>query len=488
MSTLNYIVKYSPEITIKSRPVRVRFARQLRRNLKTLLRRIDRRVEVSYHWDFITIAIPESTELIQTFEQVLTSTPGISSVNRVLTSTYTNLDAIAERVLLVYRDRLDGRSFAVRCKRVGKHSFSSVDVERHLGAFLMQHSGALRVSLNKPDVRVPVEIRDDQLHIIDEALPGLGGFPVGAQDAVLSLISGGFDSAVASWMTMRRGLLTHFLFFNLGGREHELAVKEVALYLWLRYGASHRVAFISVPFEAVVAEILDKVDNAQMGVVLKRMMLRAASQIAAEREIDALITGESVAQVSSQTLRNLSVIDEVTDMLVLRPLAMTDKQDIVDTARAIGTEDFSAAIPEYCGVISVKPTTRARPERVKNAEANFDFTLLEQALAVRETSFIDEFSPVDEDLAIPEEFVTPPQGAVVVDIRHPDEVLVKSLSVPAGVELEHIPFFRLNNSLLEKDRTRHYLLYCDKGVMSRLHASYLLEEGYQMGVFRPSAA
>src|SRR5690606_41944273 len=109
-------------------------------------------------------------------------------------------------------------------------------------------------------------------------------------------ISGGFDSAVASFLSMKRGMRTHFLFFNLGGREHELAVKEVALFLWQRYGSSHGVHFITVPFEAVVAEILDKVENSQMGVILKRMMLRAATQVAEKAQIPALVTGEAIAQ------------------------------------------------------------------------------------------------------------------------------------------------------------------------------------------------
>src|SRR5690606_16928301 len=131
--------------------------------------------------------------------------------------------------------------------------------------------------------------------------------------------------------------------------EHELAVKELAFYLWNKFGSSHHIYFISVPFEDVVREILEKVENSYMGVTLKRMMLRVAAQVADEIGAEALVTGESVAQVSSQTLKNLAVIDEVCPMLVLRPLVMSDKQDIVDMARRIGTAQFSAVIPEYCG-------------------------------------------------------------------------------------------------------------------------------------------
>jgi thiamine biosynthesis protein ThiI len=119
-------------------------------------------------------------------------------------------------------------------------------------------------------------------------------------------MSGGFDSTVAAYQIMRRGLMAHFCFFNLGGRAHELGVMEVAHFIWKKYGSSQRVLFVSVPFEEVVGEILGKVDNSHMGVVLKRMMLRAASQIADRLHIDALVTGEAISQVSSQTLPNLS--------------------------------------------------------------------------------------------------------------------------------------------------------------------------------------
>src|SRR5690606_3472936 len=169
----------------------------------------------------------------------------------------------------------------------------------------------------------------DRLFVIANKNRGLGGYPLGEQDPVLSLISGGFDSTVSTYLCIKRGLRAHYCFFNLGGRAHELGVKEVAYYLWNKYGSSHRVKFITVPFEDVVREILESVDNAYMGVVLKRMMLRAAEKVAASLEIPALVTGESVAQVSSQTLINLSVIDRATDMLVLRPLSTMDKGEII---------------------------------------------------------------------------------------------------------------------------------------------------------------
>lgn len=178
------------------------------------------------------------------------------------------------------------------------------------------------------------------------------GLPYRHSGGCSLLISGGFDSGVSSYMLMRRGCRVHYCFFNLGGSAHEIGVKQVAHYLWNRFGSSHRVRFIAIDFEPVVGEILEKVEDGQMGVVLKRMMVRAASQVAERYGVQALVTGEALGQVSSQTLTNLRLIDNASDTLILRPLISHDKEHIINLARQIGTEDFAKTMPEYCGVIS----------------------------------------------------------------------------------------------------------------------------------------
>jgi thiamine biosynthesis protein ThiI len=290
-------------------------------------------------------------------------------------------------------------------------------------------------------------------------------------------------------MSIRRGLTTHFFFFNLGGREHEIAVKEVALYLWMRYASSHPVKFVTVPFERVVSEIIEKVDNSQMGVVLKRMMLRAAEAVAEEMQISALVTGEAVAQVSSQTLPNLAVIDQVYDILVLRPLIMSEKQDIIDLARKIGTEEFSAVIPEYCGVISVKPTTRASLSRIEREERQFDMEILKSAIRDRVELSIDRVGR--EEGSVPQDSLrieAEAGSATIIDIRYPDKEERKPLTLQSQKILK-IPFFKLNSLFNsgQLDKSVEYLLYCDKGIMSRLHASFLVEQGFKnVGVYRPA--
>lgn len=487
---MKFVIKLFPEITIKSKPVRQRLIRQLRQNISEVFKRDIERIAVQAQWDKIEVTLKEEQrELVDTVAESLQRIPGIANI--LLVQSYeiedvdNNFAHMAELCVRAYADSVRNKSFVVRVRRAGKHSFSSIDLERYLGGALLQQVDGCRVDLHQPDVTIKIEIRNSTLYLIEQRFEGLGGYPIGTQDAVLSLISGGFDSTVSSYLTMKRGLKTHFCFFNLGGAAHEIGVKQVALYLWERYGASHRVKFVSVPFAGVVAELQKKVDHGHMGVVLKRMMLRAASRIAEELEIEALVTGESVAQVSSQTLANLSVIDQVTPMLVLRPLITTDKEAIIQLSKQIGTYDAASSMPEYCGVISDRPTTRAKLSRVEEEEARFDMQVLEQALADRITIKIDKVLESRQSAADVEIVTVPAVTDVIVDIRHPDEAEKTPLFLTNN-QVIRIPFYELSAHPDAFSGDVRYLLYCAAGTMSQLHASHLADQNLaRIAVYLP---
>lgn len=495
---MQYTIKLFAEITIKSRPVRQRLVRMLRDNLRTLLKPLDPDAHIERNWDYIGIHSHADDTVQQQIIDLLQRTPGISHFQCVHefplylpqqaddgSEPQVDWDGIYQHTKQRYESLLAGKTFRVSCRRLGQHSFCSADVERYIGGGLNQYCATAGVKLKNPDVNVSVEIRHDRFYVIEQDYAGLGGFPLASQDSVLSLISGGFDSTVSTYFSMKRGLLTHFCFFNLGGDAHEIAVKEIAVYLWMKYGASHRVKFVSVPFADVVREIQEKVHHSQMGVILKRMMLRAASDIARSLEIQALVTGEAVAQVSSQTLPNLAVISQATDMLVLRPLAMMDKPDIIDCARRIGTEVFAKNIPEYCGVISQKPTTRAKAERIAREESFFDFAVLQQAVRDSVATNIDEIAQTPQAETSVQTFREAPPNSIILDIRHPDEEQKKPLHIE-GVAVQHLPFYQLHKRHVELNPQQQYLLYCERGVMSRLQAQFLLTQNFQsVAVFKP---
>ncbi|NWD76085.1 tRNA 4-thiouridine(8) synthase ThiI [Pseudomonas gingeri] len=484
---MKLIVKVFPEITIKSRPVRMKFIRQLAKNIRTVLRDLDPNVVVNGVWDNLELETALSEpKALQELTERLCCMPGIAHFLQVDEYPLGDFDAITALCKEHFGDALPGKIFSVRCKRAGKHDFTSMDVEKYVGSQLRRQCNAAGISLKEPEIEVRMEIRDQRLFVIHSQHNGLGGYPLGSIEQTLVLMSGGFDSTVAAYQMMRRGLMSHFCFFNLGGRAHELGVMEVAHYLWKKYGSSQRVLFVSVPFEEVLGEILGKVDNSHMGVVLKRMMLRAATVMADRLDIGALVTGEAISQVSSQTLPNLSVIDCVTEKLVIRPLIASHKQDIIDQATQIGTADFAKHMPEYCGVISVNPKTHAKRNRVEYEEQQFDMAILERALERAKLVPIDRvIDELGQDLQI-EEVSEALAGHIVIDIRHPDAQDDDPLVI-AGIEVQAMPFYALNARFKELDPTRQYLLYCDKGVMSRLHAHHLLSEGHaNVRVYRPS--
>lgn len=482
---MKFIIKLFPEITIKSQSVRLRFIKILTGNIRNTLRSLNEDIKVVRHWDHIEVRA-KNEALRETIVDELTRIPGIHHVLAVEDRAYTDMHDIFEQTLALNRERLENKSFSVRVKRRGTHSFSSQDVERYVGGGLNQHIASARVQLKQPDETVNLEIEDDRLLLITGRFEGLGGFPIGTQEDVMSLISGGFDSGVSSYMLMRRGCRVHYCFFNLGGAAHEIGVRQVAHYLWNRFGRSHRVRFVAINFEPVVGEILENVDDGQMGVVLKRMMVRAASMIAERYGVQALVTGEALGQVSSQTLTNLRLIDNASDTLILRPLISHDKEHIINVARQIGTEDFARTMPEYCGVISKSPTVKAVKAKIEAEEQNFNFDILNRVVQEATNLDIREIAEQTEEEVVEVETVDSfGTNDVVLDIRAADEQDASPLDV-SGVEVKSLPFYKLSTQFGDLDQNRTWLLYCDRGVMSKLQALYLHEQGFtNVKVYRP---
>ncbi|MYM59740.1 tRNA 4-thiouridine(8) synthase ThiI [Vibrio sp. OCN044] len=482
---MKFIVKPHPEIFVKSESVRKRFTKILECNIRNIIKSRTESVAVFNRRDHIEVT-SESDRYHKETVEILTHTPGIHHVLEVKQSDFTDLHDIFEQVLELNRSKIEGKTFVVRAKRRGKHDFTSIELERYVGGGLNQAVESASVKLHKPDVTIKVEVAGDKLNHVIARYKGLGGFPLGTQEDVLSLISGGFDSGVSSYLHIKRGSKVHYCFFNLGGPAHEIGVKQVSHFLWNKYGSSAKVRFISVDFEPVVAEILEKVDDGQMGVILKRMFMRAAGMIADKFGIQALVTGEAIGQVSSQTLTNLRHIDTVTDTLILRPLINWDKEDIIDLAREIGTEDFAKTMPEYCGVISKKPTVKAIKAKLEAEEEKFDFEILEQVVRDARQMDIRDIAKEAEEAAPEIELVQAvEQHATVLDIRSPEEEEDSPLEID-GVEVIHLPFYKLGTQFGDLDQSKTYLLYCDRGVMSRLQALYLQDQGFtNIKVYRP---
>lgn len=486
---MKYIIKFFPEIIVKSKSVRQEMSKVLQRNIRNVLNRSAVKVKIQDCWDKLVVRLDETDgpcpRSSREVAEMLCRIPGIHNVMEAEEYEYSSMHDIYEKTAAVYGPQIAGKTFCVRVKRKGKQEFRSIDVEKYVGGGLNQNFPSAGVKLKDPDMVITLEIDNDRLFLITGIYEGLGGYPLSTQEEVLSLISGGFDSGVSSYMFIRRGCRVHYLFFNMGGNAHEIGVKQESYYIWDKFASSHKVRFISVPFEKMVGEILTKTDHSVRGVILKRMMMRIASIIAKKLKAGALVTGESLGQVSSQTLTNLSVIDRVTDTLILRPLIVTDKQDIIDKARDIGTIHFAETMPEYCGVISDRPTVKADVAFVEAEESKIDMSLIEELAEASVWMDIRDIPEDTKEMIGGEVEITDyaASNEVVVDIRAQDEIDAK----PLVTDKPHltIPFFKISSEFANLDQTKTYLLYCEKGVMSKMQAMYLKDQGFQnVKVFR----
>jgi len=478
--TQKFILKLFPEIMVKGSSAKRQMVGQLYVNLTHILERIDTDIHVKKFSDKIEVVSP--IHVLPEVRQALCDTSGIEYILEALQfDDMDTLDKIKQIIGEIMAEKLKNKSIVVRAKRTGTHPFTSNEIERTVGGYLLAHTEAKGVDLRNAEETVNLELIHNQLNIITTKYKGLSGFPIGTQGDILSLMSGGFDSTVASYLTMKRGIKTHFVFFNLGGLAHEIGVKQVALYLWSKFGSSHKVKFISVPFEEVVEEIFRSTGASYMGVTLKRLMIKASEKIADELEIDALLTGESVAQVSSQTLRNLALIDEVSKKLILRPLSTMNKPEIISIANDIGTRHFAENMPEYCGVISQNPITHGSFKRMQKEAEKFDYSVLDKAVEEAQHIYVHEIVEDVNNLAAVEVVNELNANHVVIDIRTEGECIKTSC------ESIRIPFHQLKTQFDKLPQDKEYLLYCDKGIMSQLHAQYLRDAkgSENVKVYRP---
>lgn len=494
---MKFIVKPFSEIMIKSKPVRKKTLQMLQKNLHTRMKKISDNLKVNLFYDKLEVnLIDYNLEIdfeIKEIKKALSRVPGIESFIEVEFHPVLDKDNIVEKAAEIYLDQIKWKTFCVRVRRSGKHDFSSIELEKYVWWGLLIRLDKMwikwKVQMKNPEVTVNLEVRGENLYVVKSIWYGTGWYPVWMQDKVISLISWGFDSGVSTYSMMKRGCKVDFLFFNLGGSAHELWVKQVAYYLNNQFSSGYNARIVTVPFEDVVKELVTNIDHKYRAIILKRCMLKVADYLAQQHDYYAIVKWDSLGQVSSQTLKNMFVIDKASDTLVLRPLIAFNKQEIVDITKNIGTYDFACNMPEYCWVISDKPATGAKLEKVLKEEERFADELLTKAIENKKVEKVwDIINQVQTDSDEIEYKNFPTDDDVIIDIRDPETIKKSPLEIESR-EVIQIPFFNINNEFKNLDQTKDYILYCEKWVMSKLHGLYLLEKWFKnVAVYRPLEA
>ena len=277
------------------------------------------------------------------------------------------------------------RSFKVESKRADKSfPMSSIQLSQWVGGELHEAYPHLKVDVHHPELTVYVEVREDAAYVHAPAEPAAGGLPIGMGGRAVSLLSGGIDSPVSSWMMARRGVeleMVHFVSPPYTSQQAQDKVLELARLLTAWTG---RLLVHIVPFTEIQEEIRRNCPEEYFTLIMRRFMMRIAEAIARKANAGALVTGESLGQVASQTMLALGVTEDVTSLPVLRPLIGMDKVEIIRMSREIGVFDTSILPYEDCCTVFTPrhPATRPRLEGVRQAEAALDVeSLVQKALA-----------------------------------------------------------------------------------------------------------
>ncbi len=290
------------------------------------------------------------------------------------------VDMVGDALLdLPARERIP---FRVQSKRADKRfPLTSMELDHFVADRVFEaHGERLQANMREPRLTLGIAVRNARIYLFAQRVRGAGGLPIGTIGKALSLLSGGIDSPVASWMAMRRGLHMQLVTFESAeflGREPEEKVRRLAGRL-ARWQPVTRL--FRVPFSEVQLAVRDSVPESFRTVIYRRMMQRIATKIAEAEGAGALVTGDSLGQVASQTLENLGAVGAAATLPVLRPLIAMDKQETIDRARQIGTYDLSVEqVPDCCTVFQPSsPTLRATPEDADRVESGLDIGALVQ--------------------------------------------------------------------------------------------------------------
>ncbi len=383
-------VTLSGDVYLKSRRTQRGLIARARRNLEIAVERAGYRGDierVGMHRFVLRPAEEARAGVVDAAKHVF----GFGSIDVVEALPFASFEALAGAVADRSAARVADRTFAVRVKRRGSHTWRSPDLAVAVGSLLVAAGG--RVDLTAPEEAVSVRVIDDRAYLVVEHSEGAAGLPLGTQESVLCLVSGGFDSAVAAWMMMSRGCPVDFVHFSLNcaQSDHALAVGRA---LWDTWGHGTDPTVHLVDFQPVKDALVDHVEPRLRQITLKVMMGKAASAIAEQEGIQALVTGDSIGQVSSQTLPHLVAVSEASKLPILRPLAGLPKETIIGIAREVGTAELSARAREVCDLSEGRPVaTSARRPLIDRSADRVPEAVLEDVVATAKSFRLRDWSP-----------------------------------------------------------------------------------------------
>lgn len=364
------LIRYG-ELSTKGRNKKM-FTQKLASNIKKAL--VDfPQVKVIPDYDFMYLDLHEAPE-----EAVIEKVKPIFGIQSISPVYIIEKDMeVAKKVVLdlLSQEDLEGKTFKIMTKR-SDHTFEmdTNQINLFLGDAVLEAFPDIKVQLKQPDITVRIDVRREHLMVSLKTIPGAGGLPVGTSGRVMLMLSGGIDSPVAGYLSMKRGMEIQCVHFASPPYTSPQALEKTKLLAVkiARFGGS--IQFLTVPFSRIQEEIKKSVPEAYLMTIMRRFMLRITDQLRENARALAIANGESVGQVASQTLESMVAINDVTNTPIIRPVATMDKLDIIKVAEEIDTFELSIQPFEDCCTVFAPPSPKTKPklEKARQYEARLD--------------------------------------------------------------------------------------------------------------------
>lgn len=376
MQYSHILIRYG-EISTKGRN-RKRFIEQLRKNIQMNTKEFPAlRIESRRDRMFIKLNGEEFKKVSEKLKLIF----GIQSFSLAI-KVENELDKIKEGALFAIKENdYEGKTFKISTRRSNKEfEYNTHQLNHQIGGHILKNLSNITVDVHNPDINVIVEVRDDATYIMAGEVQGAGGMPVGSSGKAMLMLSGGIDSPVAGYLTMKRGVEIEAVHFFSPPYTNERARQKVIDLVRKLTMFSGSIKLHIVPFTKIQETIYKQVPNNYGMTSTRRMMLQITDEIRKKNNGLAIVTGESLGQVASQTLESMVAINEVTNTPILRPLISMDKLEIIKIAKEIDTHEISIQPYEDCCTIFTpsSPKTKPKLDKVKHFESYIDFTSLIQ--------------------------------------------------------------------------------------------------------------
>ncbi len=386
MIKYDYIMVRFGELSTKGKNKKD-FISTLYLNIKHALKEFsDIKVESRYDHIYIQLNDNDYEPIVSRLQDV-SGIQGLSLVHK----TENDIEKIKEDSLALIKTET-GKTFKVKCKRSNKRfPMISDDIVRAVAPVILRNTD-LKVDVHNPDILLQIEVRDEGTYIFTNTFSGAGGYPLGVGGKSMHMLSGGIDSPVAAYLMMKRGVTIECIHFASPPYTQEAVIYKLEdlLHKLNRYQA--RIRLNIVPFTKIQEAIYDNAPESYCITLMRRMMYRLADKLSKRRKCPVISSGESVGQVASQTLQSINVINEVTNVPVIRPCATMDKVEIINLSKKIDTYEISIRPYEDCCTIFTPkaPKTSPRLDEAKAFEEKFDYeSLINDALNNIEVKIIE---------------------------------------------------------------------------------------------------